>query len=134
MTDTFDVLQAFVDDEPFDPAELERVLASAEGRAELIDLIALRNLARQSVPPMPARVAHDAARRGSRWLSLAAAAVISVAAGAAGYVAGERTRPAAVVSDGPAMPAEPVAAEAPAPAHVIRLEPGVDWVDRSGGR
>jgi hypothetical protein len=133
MSDTFDVLQAFVDDEPFDPAALDRALADPEGRAELIDLIALRNLTRRSVPATLTRSTTLGRNAGGRWLSFAAAAAVTLLAGTAGYIAGERTRPAAPPVQPPAV-IDTIVADAPPPAHVIRLEPGVDWVDRSGGR
>ena len=45
MPDSHDVISAFLDDEPFDAAELAAALADRAGRTLLIDLIALRHLA-----------------------------------------------------------------------------------------
>jgi hypothetical protein len=147
MTDGYDVIQAFVDDEPFEPQALEAALADPDGRAQLIDLVVLRNLARQSVPPMPARVASSRSGRARLLAWLPAAAALAIVSGAGGYIAGGNNKmtsaPADVAtetpvdnpqsSDAPYMSGSP-ADTAPAPAYVIRLEPGVDWTERTGGR
>jgi hypothetical protein len=132
MSDSFDVIQAFVDDEPVDPVELERALADPDGRAHLIDIVVLRNLARQSVPVMPALAARRPRRAG--WLP--AAAAIALATGLGGYLAGGRAaRPQPpATQDAAASAAVGGTTTAPAPAYVIRLEPGVDWTERTGGR
>jgi len=44
--DNHDVISAFLDNEPFDAAELARALAGPEGRELLLDLIAVRTLVR----------------------------------------------------------------------------------------
>ena len=136
MSDTFDVIHTFVDDEPVDPAALERALADPAGRSEFIELIMLRNLARQSVPAMPARAAAAASGPGRvraiTWLP--AAAVLAIVAGLSGYVAGGRAKPETTAPAIDTVVTSGGESTAPAPAYIIRLEPGVDWTERSGGR
>jgi hypothetical protein len=145
MTEPYDVIQAFVDDEPFEPEALETALADPDGRAHLIDLVVLRNMTRQSVPAMPAREASSSSRRARLLAWLPAAAALALVAGAGGYVAGGRMSgtaadrtPATQSSDAPASDAPLMSGSAtdtaPAPAYIIRLEPGVDWTERTGGR
>jgi hypothetical protein len=133
MSDIFDVIQAFTDDEPCDPMELERALADPDGRAHLIDMVVLRNLARRSIVGLPlARAA--APRQAVRTISwVAAAATILVGATIAGYFVGARAFSTPRPIPGSAVSPAPPAA-APAPVYVIRLEPGVDWTERAGGR
>ena len=71
---THDVISAFLDNEPFDARELSSALATDEGRAMLIDLVALRHLISDdgvagwhvATSRPPARV---------RWFAAAAAAI-----------------------------------------------------------
>lgn len=56
--DTYDVISAFIDDEPFDPADLAATLADPGGRQMLLELVALRTLVRDEPIAAPA---HDAA-------------------------------------------------------------------------
>jgi hypothetical protein len=135
MSEIHECIAAFADGEPVDPARLDRALADAEGRAYLIDLLVLRGLyGRRDRAAMPA--ARSRAAR-FRWLPAVAALVIVSVLG--GYVAGRR-------GDGRSVDASPgrsadsagpiqteIAVTAPAPTHVIRLEPGVDWNERGGG-
>jgi hypothetical protein len=71
------VISAFIDNEPFDPHELRDALATPEGREELLDLIALRDVVR---PPMATVIAAPSSVRSvTRWtLAAAAAAVLAV--------------------------------------------------------
>jgi len=85
MTNTHDVISAFLDDEPFDPEELLAALSDPAGRVMLIDLAALRRIV-QPHDVAPA-LAPGAARQ--RWWQLAAAAALLVAV-AGGYAAGLR--------------------------------------------
>jgi hypothetical protein len=84
MTDTHTVISAFLDDEPFDAAELAAALADPAGRTLLIDLVALRHI----VQPGEA-AASTPATFHSRWRALAATAAMLVAL-AGGYFLGER--------------------------------------------
>ena len=87
MDGRFDIIDAFVDGEPVDPAALKGALADAEGRDYLVDAWLLRNvvqdeMAQESGVPRPAG---GAARRS--WLIAAAVAGICLVGG---YVAGTR--------------------------------------------
>ena len=84
MTNTHAVISAFLDDDPFDAAELAAALSDPEGRKLLIDLVALRNIVQ---PDEPAVVA--AAPLRSRWRPLLATAAMLVAL-AGGYLIGDR--------------------------------------------
>jgi len=149
------VVEAFADGEPVDPSALDEALAHDDGRAHLIDLLALRGLVAApdgqvavaaAVPGagVPAAGARRGASRARAWL--AAAALVGMGL-AGGYVAGQlvpgqtvRDRPPVAVPEGD--PAGAVAGlgaasiDAPEPTTVIRLEPGVSWDEqpsRTGG-
>ena len=121
-----DTIDAFVDGVTVDPQALDTALASPEGRAYLIDALALRRL----MDDEPA-VATEAPRKPA-WspLSLARAAVFAIAFAGLGYAAGMRT-------DAPPEPelstntAQDVTA--PEPTRVIELKPGVTWHESKGG-
>src|SRR5262245_10365337 len=85
MNDMHQVISAFLDDETFDSAQLAEALSDPDGRALLIDLIALRHLTQAD------RVVLAPPRR--TWLSparaLLAAAVLLMAVGG-GYFVGAR--------------------------------------------
>jgi hypothetical protein len=85
MNDIHTVISAFLDDEPFDGAELAAALSDPEGRALLIDLVALRHLAQ----PDEMIGAAETRARPSRWRPLLATAAMLVAL-AGGYLIGER--------------------------------------------
>ena len=145
MTDYQDVIAGFVDSEPVEAHALGDALARPEGRAYLIDLLVLRGLVSGAHTPGTAggraNVAGGLQPAGSskhshRWLSVAALLTMGVAGGFLAarlmFMRGpinqvnEVRQPVEVVA-----PASPVAA--PAPTHVIRMEKGVDWNERSGG-
>lgn len=121
-----DTLDAFVDGMTVDPHALDAALASAEGRAYLLDTLALRGLMRDE----PIETA--APKRQSSWslLGLARAAVIALAFAGLGYVAGTRTEAPGRVEI-PTNAAENVAP--PEPTRVIELTPGVNWHESKGG-
>ena len=135
MTDHHDVIGAFVDNEPIEAEDLAAALATPDGRDYLIDLLVLRGLVADGGSRLTrsAIVPKKASRYGF-WLPAIAAALITIGVGA-GFVAGRllsnRATPAAPVSDAAdlSMPA----VVAPAPTHVIRMETGVNWNERSGG-
>ena len=89
MTETNEVISAFLDNEPFDANELTEALAEPSGRALLIDLIALRHLIGEDTmtPAGPARVRRP-------WMGLLVAAALLLAL-FGGYRAGERRGAAA---------------------------------------
>ena len=84
MTNTHPVISAFLDDDPFDAAELAAALSDPEGRQLLIDLVALRNIVQPDEPAVTA-----SAPLRSRWRPLLATAAMLVAL-AGGYVIGDR--------------------------------------------
>jgi hypothetical protein len=136
MSEIHECIAAFADGERVDPEQLDRALADAEGRAYLIDLLALRRLySRRDPATMPA--ARSRAAR-LRWLPAIAALVIVSVLG--GYVAGRQMGGRGEVDADPGRSADAagprqteITLTAPAPTHVIRLEPGVDWNERGGG-
>lgn len=150
MTDHHDVIAAFVDQEPVNAQELSAALAAADGREYLIDLLVLRGLVQDvdvagglpkvagGLQPAGTGVGPAAGIAGSAhrrlWLSTAAAALVAVGL-SAGFLAGRATDARPPVIDLPAQTASmpDSTAPAPAPTHVIRMEKGVDWNERSGG-
>jgi hypothetical protein len=96
MTDRHTVISAFMDDEPFDAAELAAALSDPEGRSLLIDLVALRHIVQPEEPVATA----PAGTFRSRWRPLLATAAMLVAL-AGGYVLGDR-RSAVEQSEPPA--------------------------------
>jgi hypothetical protein len=125
MDGRFDIIDAFVDGEPVDPAALKSALADAEGRDYLVDAWLLRNvvqdeMAQESVVSRPARTT---ARRS--WLIAAAVAGICLVGG---YVAGTRfPGPAGSPAPGQSSQVEtaaPPVSSFPVPpaTRVIRLE------------
>jgi hypothetical protein len=142
MTDHHDVIAAFVDNEPVGADDLDAALATPDGREYLIDLLVLRGLVSDGLPGglktagTTGRAQTGAGHRSKSvvWLPVAAAALVAVGLGA-GFVAGRvldrrapEPPPVAVVESAPVdVPS------APAPTHVIHMEKGVDWNERSGG-
>lgn len=109
MKDKYEVLSAFLDGESVDPVELEEALTDTDGRALLIDLVALRQLVDEGSGPGR----HDtAARRHAprRMRALSAAAI--VLASILGYAIGQIQEPA--TGDAP-----------PVPSRVVRVT--TDW-------
>jgi hypothetical protein len=115
MNDRHTVISAFLDDEPFDAGELGAALSDPDGRALLIDLVALRHLAQ------PDEMISGAQTRTARsvWRPLLATAAMLVAL-AGGYFIGEQRR----VGD---------MSEPPAPTRVVQAN---EWqhVPPGGGR
>lgn len=131
MDSELDIIGAFIDGERVDPVALKRALSDEAGRDYLVDLLALREIAGDIAPfassAPPARLLGPL----SGWT--AAAALLLCMGG--GFMLGERLNrtPAA-----PAFTARPLptdaATRAPRPTTVMRLEPGVNWVETSGGK
>jgi hypothetical protein len=84
MNNHLEVISAFLDDEPFESEQLADALSGPEGRAALIELIALRHL----MQPAESVVAGAGQRRPSLRVLLAVAAVFVAMAG--GFWVGER--------------------------------------------
>ena len=105
MQTNFEVISAFLDDEPFAADELTNALSTPEGRRFLIDTIALRGMARSTDDVF---VATPAKTRVARRLALVAAAIL---AAVASFQLGQRQalnaplrapEPTRVISGGPA--------------------------------
>ena len=78
--DTHEVVSAFLDDEPFEPADLARALADPGGRQLLLDLVGLRALVRDE--PIAAPVRATVSR--PKWIAVGfLAASVLFGAGAA---------------------------------------------------
>ena len=121
-----DTLNAFVDGETVDTASLDAALGSPEGRAYLIDTLALRRLVESTQPQLEAPRAQPA-----RVLMFAKAAALAIAFAGIGYAAGLSQDAA------PAAPPATFAADQtqtpPEPTRVIELTPGVNWHETQGG-
>jgi hypothetical protein len=110
MNHTHEVISTFLDDEPFDPAELADALSDPDGRALLIDLIALRHLTQSD--------GMSATPTTRPWRSLLAAAALLVAL-AGGYFVGVRT-------------GGDTTETAPAPSRIVQAQ--TDWGTQPTGR
>jgi len=105
MSDPHEVISAFLDDEPFDPNQLAQALAEPDGRALLIDLLALRHVIQPGKEA--GSFSRSRSRQGLRALMAAAALVVALLGG---YVVGQRSTdsvqsgapPATRVVDAPA--------------------------------
>jgi hypothetical protein len=99
MTNTHAVISAFLDDEPFDAADLAAALSDPEGRALLIDLVALRHVVQPEESAAAAAPVAPAWRGSLRPLAAAAAVVVALAGG---YFMGERRAGTVNAADPPA--------------------------------
>lgn len=81
------VVEAFADGEEVDPVELDQALAAAEGRAHLIDVLAIRGLVQSTTRWVPAKRSAGRAAMGrfGRW---SAVALLVLASALAGYLIG----------------------------------------------
>ena len=129
MDTHLETLAAWVDAEPVQHGDVIRALETAEGRAYVVDLMALRRLVGATLPQDEAQTVV----RPRRW-RVAAAAAAAVAFMAGGFAAGRLVTPFAPA---PAAEVTPVVVtvptSAPQPTRVIRLEEGVDWRETIGG-
>jgi hypothetical protein len=105
MNETHEVISAFLDDEPFDAQQLAKVLSDPEGRAQLIDLLALR----QVMQPGKGAMSMAQPKRGIGLRTMLAAAAVLVAL-VGGYALGQRQ-------------SEIGRSEAPAPTRVVEAPP-----------
>jgi hypothetical protein len=124
------VVAALADGERVDPNALKLALEVSAARDYLVDVIALRQ-AVGTVNELSAVRWRERRSFRSRvaWASVAAAAVVSLAAG---YVAGQRTvQVAPVVETVVHLDSPP---PAPKPTRVIPLQPGVNWTEKAGER
>lgn len=67
--DNHDVISAFLDNEPFDAAELAAALADPQGRELLLDLVAMRALVRDEAPAAPVLAAAGQISR-PKWIAV----------------------------------------------------------------
>jgi hypothetical protein len=109
MSDTHDVISAFLDDEPFDASQLAQALSEPDGRALLIDLLALRHVIQ---PGKEATLERPRKRPMLRALMAAAALVVALVGG---YAVGQRQSE----SDRSEAPAATRVVEAPAAWQVL---------------
>jgi hypothetical protein len=133
--DGLEVISAFIDGERVDGHALRRALEAADGRDYLVDLLALREaLADPHAPPAAASRPGPRRLGGVRPVAAAAVALLALAGG---YLAGQQGVDRTAVGARSEPRAETVvmmpAPAAPTPTQVIKLEPGVDWVDKNGG-
>jgi hypothetical protein len=126
--DAYEVIGAFVDRERVDPEALKAALATDDGRQYLLDLVSLREMIADEVP-QTGLVRRD--QSAARWLSMAAAIVVTLGAG---YVMGQRhgAEVAVVTMPSPVVIELVRPISAPSPTKVIRLEPGVNWKNAGG--
>jgi hypothetical protein len=115
MSHAHEVISAFLDDEPFDPQDLATALADPDGRALLIDVLALRRIVQPTDAMPTARVVKPTSR--FRLRPALAAAAVFLALGT-GFVLGERRTSAAV-------------SKAPPPARIVQVDTG--WQAGPGG-
>lgn len=115
-SDARELLSALIDREPVDPGVLAEVLEDRDARAMLVDFVRLRGLvaadADRGSPEVGRRPTPRVRTTQPRWLAVAAAALLSVAA--AGWWLLERAADHEVP---------------PAPSRVVQFERGVDWQD-----
>lgn len=84
MSDPHEVISAFLDDEPFEADRLAEALSEPDGRALLLDLVALRHMMQ---PPESASFEPRRTPSPLRALIAAAAVVIALVSG---YVVGQQ--------------------------------------------
>ncbi len=135
MDQDLEVLDAFFDGERVDRDALKRALADPAGRDYLVDLLELREIA-GAMELRSAVTAHRPRRVSlARWAAVAALVVCSLGAYAVGHYSGRWSAPlpasaaAGVTRNAP----NDSQRSAPAPTHIIRLQPGLDWTESSGG-
>jgi len=95
MSDTYEVISAFLDDEPFEAARLTEALSEPGGRELLIDLLALRHLAQAELKDTPALQVEKPKRFALHALAAAAVFVAMVGGYLAGVQRSDMTMPVA---------------------------------------
>jgi hypothetical protein len=132
MSEPHEIIGAFLDGEPVEPERLGEALAGEDARRCLVDLLVLRGLMRSDTGAEPVVVPPPATLTRPRSWRLAAAVTLVMGA-AAGYGVGwwsavDREPPTTGPADGPTVA---TTVRAPEPTDIIRLEPGVDWSERT---
>lgn len=87
MSDTYEAISAFLDDEPFDSSQLAEALSEPSGRDLLIELVALRHLVQPEATASRQWVERRPRRSNLRVLVAAAAVLVALVGG---YLTGER--------------------------------------------
>ena len=87
MNDRYEVISAYVDDEPFDANALAQALSKPDGRELLLDLLALRHLVRTEGKEVAAPSDRKLWRPSVRAVVAAAAVVVALVGG---YLFGAR--------------------------------------------
>jgi hypothetical protein len=114
---THEVVSAFLDNEPFDPADLARALADPAGRQLLLDLVALRALVRDEPIDVPGRAA-PANVSPRKWIAVGfLAASVVFGAGAAWLLPPLLQQRHAPADNVPPTPARVIVVETGADAH-----------------
>jgi hypothetical protein len=129
----WEVIAAFADGERVDTVALRVALADPAGREYLIDVVAMREMVKETDEPRSTTPARD--RAGSWRRSMAGlAAALALAIGVAGYAIGQQRSQLVPVAVHPPLEAAVVIAleEPPAPTQVIRLDG--DGASPRGGR
>jgi hypothetical protein len=98
MSDTHEVISAFLDDETFDPGQLAEALSEPGGRDLLLDLLALRHLVQPQGNDVPASFEQQPRRSPLRALVAVAAVLVALAGG---YFVGQG-RSGTALSEAPA--------------------------------
>ena len=96
MSNTHDVISAFLDDEPFDANQLAEALSDPGGRDLLLDLVALRHL----VQPRGSRADYVPRQRRRPMLPALLATAAMLVALVGGYLVGQH-RDGAALSEAP---------------------------------
>jgi hypothetical protein len=116
MSDTHEVISAFLDDEPFNASRLAEALSEPAGRDLLIDLIALRHLLQTEGKEVTGLI-DQKPRRSALRAFVAVAAVLVALVG--GYLVGARR-------------SELATSTAPPPTRVVQAPAA--WQDVPAGR
>jgi hypothetical protein len=99
MSDTHEVISAFLDDEPFNSSKLAEALSEPAGRDLLIDLMALRHLTLIEGKGAQALTDQEPWRSSLRAIVAVAAVLVALVGG---YLVGERRGVVAISAAPPA--------------------------------
>ena len=121
-----DIVAAFIDGERVDPISLKDALATTEGRDYLVELVAMRELI--AGPPATAATTVVAMpTRSLPWRGLAAAAMVAITVGIAGYAMGNIRTERRIAAEREA------ANKAPMPTRAIAPDASTTWIETTGG-
>ena len=127
------LVEGFIDGELVTCDALRNALAEPAARDHLVDLLILRRAVGTMAPIAWSTTGRPrVVRTRAGWLTTAAAILVSLAAG---YLTGQRAfTPAVAAQTVHAVAQADSPPAAPKPTRVIRLEPGINWIENSGGR